>query len=174
MKNFIYLFFTITIIFSSCTKEQGCTDQIAINFNSTAEEDDGSCIYSFVGGYWITQSITTEGSITTSAGGTIVSDSSFNFTETNPDSLSPYRVDFFNNNTFFEFNILNDTVDIGDWSVNGNQLTIDHGDTTSTLLIQSLERDNAVLIENVSETSSFMGMTISYDINRTINSNRIR
>ena len=89
-----YLLILCVFVLFSCKKEQGCTDQIAINFNSTAEEDDGSCIYSFVGGYWITQSITTEGSITTSAGGTIVSDSSFNFTETNPDSLSPYRIDF--------------------------------------------------------------------------------
>ena len=167
-----YLLILCVFVLLSCRKEQGCTDQIAINFNSTAEEDDGSCIYSFVGGYWITQSITTEGSITTSAGSTIVSDSSFNFTETNPDSLSPYRIDFFNNNTFFEFDISNDTVDTGDWSVNGNQLTIDHGDTSSTLLIQSLERDNTVLIENVSETSSFMGLTISYNITRTFNSRR--
>ena len=51
-------------------------------------------------------------------------------------------------------------------------INLDHGDTSSTLLIQSLERDNTVLIENVSETSSFMGLTISYNITRTFNSRR--
>ena len=48
-----YLLILCVFVLFSCKKEQGCTDQIAINFNSTAEEDDGSCIYSFVGGYWI-------------------------------------------------------------------------------------------------------------------------
>ena len=85
-----YLLILCLFVLFSCKKEQGCTDQIAINFNSTAEEDDGSCNYSVTGGYWITQSNTQLGSITTSVAGTIVSDSTFNYTETNPDSLSPY------------------------------------------------------------------------------------
>ena len=51
-----YLLILCLFVLFSCKKEQGCTDQIAINFNSTAEEDDGSCNYSVTGGYWITQS----------------------------------------------------------------------------------------------------------------------
>ena len=45
MKKLIYTFLAISIIFSACKKEEGCTDPIAINYDSSAEENDGSCIY---------------------------------------------------------------------------------------------------------------------------------
>ena len=48
-----YLLILCVFVLFSCKKEQGCTDQIAINFNSTAEEDDGSCIYSVGGNHTI-------------------------------------------------------------------------------------------------------------------------
>ena len=36
----------LTIIVAGCKKEQGCRDQYAANYSETAEEDDGSCVYS--------------------------------------------------------------------------------------------------------------------------------
>lgn len=164
-----YLLILCVFVLFSCKKEQGCTDQIAINFNSTAEEDDGSCNYSVTGGYWITQSITQFGSITTSVSGTIVSDSTFNYTETNADSLSPYKLEFFDNNTYTETDNSNNIVDSGTWSLNGNQLTLNPGDTIATLTVESIDRDNVVISTSLNEISAFMGITITYDVTLNIN-----
>ncbi len=38
-----------TLIFSSCKKEQGCIDDNANNYSTSAEEDDGSCTYTIKG-----------------------------------------------------------------------------------------------------------------------------
>ena len=45
MKKILYILLTISIVFSACKKEEGCTDPIAINYNADAEDDDGSCNY---------------------------------------------------------------------------------------------------------------------------------
>ena len=58
MKKYIFFFITFALVFSSCTKEEGCTDPLATNFNVDAENDDGSCIFGLAGGEWITESIT--------------------------------------------------------------------------------------------------------------------
>jgi hypothetical protein len=44
MKKLIYTFLAVSIIFSACKKEEGCTDPTATNYNADAEKDDGSCI----------------------------------------------------------------------------------------------------------------------------------
>ena len=54
MKKIIYLFLTVSLIFSACNKEDevvtptivnGCMDALATNYNSLATVDDGSCVY---------------------------------------------------------------------------------------------------------------------------------
>jgi hypothetical protein len=45
MKKLLYLFLVLPLIFSSCKKEQGCTEISALNYNIDADTDDGTCIY---------------------------------------------------------------------------------------------------------------------------------
>ncbi|NJN78708.1 MAG: hypothetical protein HC803_10615 [Saprospiraceae bacterium] len=57
MKNYYFIFLSfIIIVFSNCTPEPilGCTDSESINYNATATESDGNCLYVsdlYVGNY---------------------------------------------------------------------------------------------------------------------------
>ena len=172
MKKFIYLFLAITVIFSSCKKEEGCTDSLATNFNIDAENDDGSCIFGITGGSWITQSIETTGSMTVSLGGFPLLDSTLNIIETNPDSLEPYKLTFTDNGLYTEYDNLDNVTEGGTWSVLGDQLTINTPDTTFLMVIESIDRENAVLSMDFIESSSDDGVTIDIDLTQTINSIR--
>ena len=174
MKKFIYFFFAFSIIFSSCTKEEGCTDPLATNFNVDAENDDGSCVFGVAGGEWITQSIISTGSLTATMMGFPLLDSTINYTETNPDSLEPYKLVMDNNGTYMEYDNSNNLVEGGSWSATNDQLTINTPDTTLVLDIISLDKNQASFSINFVENSTdpTLGITFNIDLTQTINSNR--
>lgn len=43
--NTILIFSVIALIISSCSKQKGCTDPLALNYDIEAEDNDGSCVY---------------------------------------------------------------------------------------------------------------------------------
>lgn len=172
MKKFIYIFFAVSILSVSCTKEEGCTDSFATNFNIDAENDDGSCEFGVAGGSWITQSIATNGSMSVTFGGFPVLDSTINYTETNPDSLDPYKLTMTENGMYTQQDVANNPVEGGTWSVSGNQLTLNTPDTILVLTVNSIDRDNISLSLNLIESTSEMGMEIDYNIIQTVNSLR--
>ena len=55
--KFILLIFSLSVIFTSCSDDNpspvvtGCTDASSINYDASAETDDGSCVYSIVGSW---------------------------------------------------------------------------------------------------------------------------
>tara|TARA_B110000238_G_scaffold192007_1_gene226817 strand:- start:538 stop:1101 length:564 start_codon:yes stop_codon:yes gene_type:complete len=65
MKKTLYLFLTVSLIFSSCKKDgddnntptgvQGCTDPDATNYNASATNNDASCMYN-ISDVWETTS----------------------------------------------------------------------------------------------------------------------
>ena len=60
MKKRLYLFLVLPLLFSSCAKEEGCTDPLASNYNADAEDNDGSCLYSVIA-TWNLNSYTVDG-----------------------------------------------------------------------------------------------------------------
>ena len=143
MKKFIYFFFAFSIIFSSCTKEEGCTDPLATNFNVDAENDDGSCVFGIAGGEWITQSIVASGSITASMMGIPIFDSIINYTETNPDSLNPYKLIMNENGSYMSYDNSDVLVETGTWSATSSHLTMNFPDGTLIFDINSLNKNQA-------------------------------
>ncbi len=46
--------------FNSCEKKKGCMDKDSVNYDSSAESDDGSCRYEGTVVFWWDQNLTTE------------------------------------------------------------------------------------------------------------------
>lgn len=92
-KNLFLLIVLLgTIVFSSCSKKEGCTDPSAENYDPNAEKDNGTCIYKTP-----TPPVATSGSVTFTfahhfAGTTVIDHNlhapSFSYVNANNDTLS--------------------------------------------------------------------------------------
>ena len=172
MKKYIYFLFAFALIFSSCTKEEGCTDPLATNFNVDAENDDGSCVFGIAGGEWITQSIVASGSITASMMGIPIFDSIINYTETNPDSLEPYKLIMNDDGSYMSYDNSDVLVETGTWSATSSNLTMNFPDGSLIFDINSLTKDQASFSTDINDSSNDDGFTIESNLTYTLNVNR--
>lgn len=64
-KSITITLILIAVINISCKKEKikGCTTNTAVNYNSSAEEDDGTCKYEGSAMFWMDGSVTTNGTV---------------------------------------------------------------------------------------------------------------
>ena len=157
MKKLIYTFLAVSMIFTACKKEEGCTDAIATNYNADAEDDDNSCIYSIVGA-WSPTSISGTQSMSVTVMGQIVDSFDTTFTMTSADPEWEY--------TDVEFtadgNMYNDG-DTNSYTYSGNVLTItEDGESETNTCTVTGTNLTVNFIETEIYTEDYMGQEATY------------
>ena len=156
MKKLIYTLLAVSLIFTACKKEEGCTDAIATNYNADAEDDDNSCIYSIVG-TWSPTSAAINYSAT--MGGIILMDTSY--TTTPADTSWEF--------TDVEFTAGGQMMMDGEsipYSHSGNVLTITEDGETETNSCTVTSTDMVVILDDTEEEDGIT-MTSNITINHT-------
>ena len=156
MKKLIYTLLAVSLMFTACKKEEGCTDAIATNYNADAEDDDNSCIYSIVG-TWSPTSAAINYSAT--MGGIFLMDTSY--TTTPADTSWEF--------TDVEFTAGGQMMMDGEsipYSHSGNVLTITEDGETETNSCTVTSTDMVVILDDT-EDEDGMTMTSNITINHT-------
>ena len=161
MRKLIYIFLSVSIIFTACKKEEGCMDTIATNYNPDAEVDEGNCTYGIVGGSWITNSEVVDIHMVATMGGMVVMDSTWTETETNKDSMETVTQKFWDNGIFNAWDNNNNLVDNGTWVQSGTTVTV----TTDTVIVgEIISVTKANLVHKVVGSQIINDMGINFDI----------
>ena len=172
MKKLLYTLLAVTLLFSSCKKEEedtiaaptvlsGCTDVIATNYDATATSDDGSCTFGIVGGAWITDTEEMTMHAIVSMGGMVFMDTTLTEIETNQDSMETVIQKFFNNGDFNAWDNNNNLVDNGTWVQSGTTVTV----TTDTAIVgEIISVTKTNLVHTVEGNETFTEDGADYDI----------
>ena len=168
MKKTLYLFLAVSLIFTACKKEEGCTDPIATNYNADAEEDDNSCTYGIVG-VWTPISVSGTSSMTVVVLGETVDSFDTTFTMTAAEADMDGDVEFTADGNMY---IDGDT---NSYTYSGNVLTVtdDEGTKTRSCTVTSTSL-TVIFSDTETYTEDYMGQeaTITESNDMTLNCTR--
>ena len=120
----------VSIVFSACKKEDdtpvevnGCTDNTALNYNSNATNDNGSCTYDLVG-KWTSTNVVIDSTLTVSYMGETIDSLSWSGSNTLTPQMvgTPTSLEFLSNSTVYA--VGDGGTDTSDYSINGNVLIV--------------------------------------------------
>lgn len=158
----------MSLIFVSCTKEEGCTDPVAANYNSDAENDDGSCVFDLVG-VWIPESVDYNINVTATLAGQTIYSMDTSYTSTPQDT----SWDIEGNMEFTSSGTLITSDDTQNYTTSGNTLTITESDGEESEAIYTVSKSNLSLTIVDSDTETdMMGVTNVINYEMTINATR--
>ena len=168
MKKTIYIFTVISLIFVSCTKEEGCTDPVAANYNSDAENDDGSCVFDLVG-VWSPESVDYNISVAATLAGQTIYSMDTSYTSTPQDT----SWDIEGNMEFTSSGTLITSDETQNYTTSGNTLTITESDGEESEATYTVSKTNlsVTIVDSETETD-MMGVTNVINYEMTINATR--
>ena len=168
MKKTIYIFTVISLIFVSCTKEEGCTDPVAANYNSDAENDDGSCVFDLVG-VWSPESVDYNISVAATLAGQTIYSMDTSYTSTPQDT----SWDIEGNMEFTSSGTLITSDETQNYTTSGNTLTITDSDGEESEATYTVSKTNlsVTIVDSETETD-MMGVTNVINYEMTINATR--
>ena len=127
MKKLLLILLCLPMVFISCSKQEGCTDPIATNYSSEAEDDDGSCIFGIVG-FWNVDSI------------------SYQSATQNTTIISDIALEFISGGILREYT--DDGLNINEWIIIGDSLHIGE-DSEDFICHFNITRTNLTLVGNI-------------------------
>ena len=166
MKELLYLFFSLSIIFSACKKEDedmptptvinGCMDTSATNYNANTTNDDSSCIYGFTAVTWIATDIIGDTSLIVSYMGTAIDSLSSSGSKIGTPEMAgtPTSLNFLSTGTVYaEFSYDNE-IDTVTYSTIGNTLTITDSEGKIRGFDYTVSKNHLVLVSGHTEEGS--------------------
>jgi hypothetical protein len=152
----------------------GCTDSTATNYNSLATIDDVSCIFGLIG-VWTTTNVIIDSTITVTVGGVLdpTQSGSGSETKTAEDAEAPTSVEFLSNGTVYALHSYDPAEDdTSTYSISGSTLTITSPDEDPMDFEYTVDKTTLTLVMSIDTSVSMPPVEISASFSQTLNFNR--